>query len=199
MSLGPNRGADLIGRANPPRTRPPSANAARTLWRQRVVTFEPSGPIGLEPVDRAEVTIVVDNFVDLLMAGGDEVRRYLAGDFGSRDQLIAEHGFSALVTVERRGGRSSILYDGGLTPTAHARNLDVLQVPVKELRALVVSHGHADHHGGLEALSVGTVGVGSRSSSTPRPGRNARSCSRPGARCGFRPQTGATSRPKESS
>jgi 7,8-dihydropterin-6-yl-methyl-4-(beta-D-ribofuranosyl)aminobenzene 5'-phosphate synthase len=73
------------------------------------VTVEPNRPIGLEPVDRAEVTIVVDNFVDLLMAGADGVRRYVASDFGSRDQLIAEHGFSALVTVERRGSRSSIL------------------------------------------------------------------------------------------
>ena len=116
------------------------------------MTVEADRSIGLEPVDRAEVTIVVDNFVDLLMGGSDDVRRYHPGDLGDREQLVAEHGFSALITVERRGRRSSFLYDGGLTPATLARNLDVLQVPVRELRALVLSHGHADHHGGLEAL-----------------------------------------------
>ncbi len=108
--------------------------------------------LGLKTVDRAEITIVVDNFVDILMAGSENVHRYLASDLSDREQLVAEHGFSALVTVESDGHRSSALYDAGLTPDALGRNLDVLDVPVKDLRAIVISHGHADHHGGLEGL-----------------------------------------------
>ena len=106
----------------------------------------------LAPVDRVEVTVVIDNFLDVLMAGEQGVRRYQARDFGAAEQLVAEHGFSALVSVERDGNRRTVLYDAGLTPHALARNLDVLQVPVGELRAIVISHGHADHHGGLEGL-----------------------------------------------
>jgi 7,8-dihydropterin-6-yl-methyl-4-(beta-D-ribofuranosyl)aminobenzene 5'-phosphate synthase len=106
----------------------------------------------LVPVDRVEVTVVIDNFLDVLMAGEQGVDRYHARDLGAAEQLVAEHGFSALVTVERDGDRRAVLYDAGLTPDAVARNLDVLQVPVGDLRAIVISHGHADHHGGLEGL-----------------------------------------------
>lgn len=107
------------------------------------VSQSTGGAAALEPVDGAEVTLVVDNFVDLLMAGGEGVHRYLAPAFGDREQLIAEHGFAALLTVDRGGTRSSLLYDAGMTPATLGRNLDVLGVAVKGLRAIVISHGQA--------------------------------------------------------
>ena len=77
--------------------------------------------VELEPVDAVEVTLVVDNYVDILAAGVEGVRRFpMAYDFSDGEQLMAEHGFSALVTVFSNGSRSSILYDGGMTPGALA-------------------------------------------------------------------------------
>jgi 7,8-dihydropterin-6-yl-methyl-4-(beta-D-ribofuranosyl)aminobenzene 5'-phosphate synthase len=109
--------------------------------------------IELTPVDAVEVTIVMDLFLDVLMAGSEGVRRFpLAYDWSERDCLLAEHGFSALVTLEQDGRRSSVLYDAGLSARAVSQNLDVMQIDARDLRAIVISHGHADHHGGLEGL-----------------------------------------------
>jgi 7,8-dihydropterin-6-yl-methyl-4-(beta-D-ribofuranosyl)aminobenzene 5'-phosphate synthase len=117
--------------------------SARAM-RQRVM---------LQPVDAIEVTIVVDNFVDLLMAGTETVRRAPpAWDTFERDALLAEHGFSLLVKVEREGRAATVLYDAGLGQSTALHNLDVLGTRIPDLRAIVLSHGHMDHHGGLEGI-----------------------------------------------
>jgi len=107
----------------------------------------------LLPVEAADVTILVDNFVDILLPGTETVQRApLAWNWSEREQLIAEHGYSLLLTVQREGRNESILYDAGLGRNTVLHNMDVLAVQVNDLRAVVLSHGHADHHGGLEGL-----------------------------------------------
>jgi 7,8-dihydropterin-6-yl-methyl-4-(beta-D-ribofuranosyl)aminobenzene 5'-phosphate synthase len=110
-------------------------------------------PIRLTPVDAVEITIVMDLYLDILMASTPGVQRFrLAYDWSERDSLLAEHGFSALITVETDGRSDAVLYDAGLSAKALAHNLEVMQIDARNLRALVISHGHADHHGGLEGL-----------------------------------------------
>ena len=72
--------------------------------------------VALTPVDAVDVTLVMDLSLDILMAGQEGVQRFkLAYDWSDHDSLLAEHGFSALVTVEFAGRRHSVLYDGGLS------------------------------------------------------------------------------------
>jgi 7,8-dihydropterin-6-yl-methyl-4-(beta-D-ribofuranosyl)aminobenzene 5'-phosphate synthase len=109
--------------------------------------------VSLQAVDAVEVTIVMDLSLDLLMAGQPGVRRYVPPyELIEHDSLVAEHGFSTLIRVTRNGTTQSVLYDAGLSPNAVRNNLDVMGVEVTDLRAIVLSHGHADHHGGLEGL-----------------------------------------------
>src|SRR5207237_6698612 len=54
--------------------------------------------------------------------------------------------------VQRGGQAQSILYDAGLGRDTAAWNMDVLEIRPTNLRAVVLSHGHADHHAGLEGM-----------------------------------------------
>ncbi len=109
--------------------------------------------VDLTPVDAVEVTVVMDNAIDILAAPTETaLRPSPQWDWSDVEQLRAEHGYSLSVTVHRNGSSDKILYDAGLTRDSTVHNLDVLGLDPKDYRAVVLSHGHADHHGGLEGL-----------------------------------------------
>jgi len=110
--------------------------------------------VGLEEVDGVEITILMDNYVDLLMVSGEVAKQpRLEDTLGeAQSRLIAEHGFCALVTVIADGRRESILFDAGLSPDGVLHNIDILETSLADVRAIVLSHGHADHTGALVGL-----------------------------------------------
>ena len=115
--------------------------------------YEVNEVMQLRPVDAAEVTILIDNSIDILLTSSAGVQRApLHYDWSERAQLIAEHGYALLLTVTHNGHRDTILYDAGLGRDTAVHNADVLGLRLGDVRSVVLSHGHADHHGGLEGL-----------------------------------------------
>jgi len=107
----------------------------------------------LRGVDKVEILTLLDNTIDILMADTPQAKRFpLRSDALTRKSLVAEHGFAALVSVSSSNTSESLLFDAGLSKNGLIHNMDMLEVRPKELRAIVLSHGHADHTGGLMGL-----------------------------------------------
>ena len=110
--------------------------------------------IALEPVDALTVTTLVDNVTDLLLVDEGPAKRFSlarAVDL-TGDALRAEHGFSCLVTVERAGRTTRILFDAGLTPDGLVENMRRLELSPGDIDIVVLSHGHWDHTTGMDGL-----------------------------------------------
>jgi 7,8-dihydropterin-6-yl-methyl-4-(beta-D-ribofuranosyl)aminobenzene 5'-phosphate synthase len=112
-----------------------------------------SAAVNLLPVDSADVTILDDNYCDLLLASSEIAQRPpIRWDSFTSESLRAEHGYALLLTVRRDTQSASVLYDAGLGRDTVQYNMDVLGLSAGDLRAIALSHGHADHHGGLEGM-----------------------------------------------
>jgi len=109
--------------------------------------------IPLLEVDEAHITIIMDNSLDILMAGSEVARRYpLRSDLFEHAQPLAEHGFSAVIRVKRGDKAGTVLFDTGVSPQGILHNMDALEIRPGEMQAIIVSHGHADHTMGLLGL-----------------------------------------------
>ena len=107
----------------------------------------------LQPVDAVDVTILIDNTFDSLLPSTEEVRRPAkTWDWSEGEQLIAEHGYSLLLSAHQDTRTETLLYDAGVGRRTLIHNMDVLGLRASEIRAVVLSHGHVDHHAGLTGL-----------------------------------------------
>lgn len=110
-------------------------------------------PLALSAVDAVQVRLIMDNAIDWLMAGNEVARRLPLGPNPfERPQPIAEHGFSALITVRHGDKTGTVLFDTGVSRSGILYNIDAMEIPAHEIQAIILSHGHADHAMGLPGL-----------------------------------------------
>ena len=108
-------------------------------------------PLQLPPVDSLEVVAVVDNFYDFFQKEEKCAKRFNLADADSFDgvRVQGEMGLAYLITGSVAGRKHSLLMDFGLSPEVYENNLRRLRLDIAGAEALILSHGHEDHYGGL--------------------------------------------------
>ncbi len=117
-----------------------------------------AAPNEIPRVDRLVLTSLGDNVYDIFAKGGKignvtVTRNTLPFPYGSDAMLLSEHGLAYHLQSFRGDEEKQILLDFALTPRTLANNYQGLRVDPSNADALIISHGHVDHYGGLLDLA----------------------------------------------
>jgi len=141
----------------------------------------PSAP----ELDQLTITIVVDNATDTLSSVAPGIPQlpemaYLLGSIPPSGQhdghncvvtfdhlCVACHGFSALATARQGDHTATVLFDVGPYGDVWLANAERLAVDLSTIGALVLSHWHWDHSGGITTVVAAIAAARDRAGRTP--------------------------------
>ena len=133
--------------------------------------------LSVVPLDSLAVDVltddVSDNYVSKTLFAVSEFANVIRGGatvISGEALLCANLGFGLRLVSEIGGVRHTLLFDTGPEGTIFLRNCANLGVPLGEVEAIAVSHGHWDHMAALPATIDEIIGRGGRVTVHVNPG-----------------------------
>ena len=113
-----------------------------------------AAPIEVPTIDKLSMRVLIDQAHDQFLRGStvNGVVHEAPGAGRSADARNVLHnqwGLSLFLESQREQEQRTVMLDFGYTAEALANNIGLLKVDPSKIQALIVSHGHIDHYGGL--------------------------------------------------
>ncbi len=110
-----------------------------------------AGPIQVPVIDKLSVRVLVDSASDIFFKPSQVagVKTEPGRPANSLRPLHSEWGLSLYLEPQQGDLKRTLLLDFGWTPEAINSNMELLKVDPSKVDALIMSHGHWDHLGGM--------------------------------------------------
>jgi 7,8-dihydropterin-6-yl-methyl-4-(beta-D-ribofuranosyl)aminobenzene 5'-phosphate synthase len=116
------------------------------------VEFAPAAPIDVPVVDKLSIKVLVDSTHDLFLRPGTVNGVSLRPTplwTGFPNVIHTQWGLSLWLESQRGNELRTLMLDYGYSPDVLITNMGLIGVDAKKIDALILSHGHFDHFGGL--------------------------------------------------